>query len=113
MKYLATIAIALLVLLTAPSTAQAASAEAGAKIFTSNCAACHMNGRNSIMPVKTLQQDALEKFLAGYGPNHSESAIIKQVTYGKGMMPAFRNRLNEDQIADVAAYVQSQAESGW
>lgn len=112
MKYLFSIAIALLILLTAPA-AQAASVEDGAKVFTSNCAACHINGGNSIMRVKTLQQDALEKFLAGYGPDHSESAIVKQVTYGKGMMPAFKNRLNADQITSVAAYVKSQAESGW
>lgn len=93
--------------------AMAASVDEGSKVFSANCAACHIGGGNNIMNMKTLKQDALEKFLAGYGTGHDEGAIVKQVTYGKGMMPAFRNRLTEDQIASVAAYVKSQSESGW
>jgi cytochrome c6 len=35
------------------------------------------------------------------------------VTNGKGAMPAFQGRLSAQDIADVAAYVLSQAEKGW
>ncbi|WP_286132565.1 c-type cytochrome [Leptolyngbya sp. O-77] len=96
-----------------PQKALASDLARGAQLFSANCAVCHLGGGNSIMSIKTLKKDALEKFLAGYGPNHNENAIVKQVTYGKGMMPAFKNRLTEDQIADIAAYVQSQAEKDW
>ena len=96
-----------------PAMALAADITEGAQLFSANCAVCHIGGGNSIMNVKTLQEDALEKFLAGYGTAHDEGAIVKQVTYGKGMMPAFKNRLSDEQIANVAAYVKSQAENGW
>ncbi len=81
---------------------------AGAGIFTPNCAGCHLGGRNIIMADKTLQKDALEK----YGMNSLE-AITTQVTKGKGAMPAFKGRLSDEQIANVAAYVLDKSEKGW
>ena len=81
---------------------------AGAGVFTGNCAACHMGGRNTINPQKTLSKEDLEK----NGMNSAE-AIIKQVTNGKMAMPAFKGRLKPQQIEDVAAYVLQQAEAGW
>lgn len=105
--------ITLLNFLANPQVAQAADLAEGAQLFAANCAVCHVGGGNSIMSIKTLKQDALEKFLAGYGPAHNETAIAKQITYGKGMMPAFKNRLTEDQIANIAAYVQNQAKNDW
>ncbi|HEY9676338.1 MAG TPA: c-type cytochrome [Waterburya sp.] len=86
----------------------AADTANGAKVFSANCAACHTGGRNVVMPDKTLKKEALEK----YGMN-SLDAIITQVTNGKNAMPAFKGRLNAQQIEDVANYVLEQAEKGW
>ena len=91
-----------------PSTALAADIGNGAKIFNSNCAACHMGGKNVVMATKTLQKDALEKFSM-----NSLAAIINQVTNGKNAMPAFKGKLNSQQIEDVASYVLEKAEKGW
>lgn len=88
--------------------ALAAGDAAGAKIFSANCAACHAGGKNAVQPNKTLFKDALEK----YGMNSAE-AIITQVTKGKNAMPAFKGRLNDQQIENVAAYVLSQSDKGW
>jgi cytochrome c6 len=88
--------------------ALAADAASGAKIFSANCAACHAGGRNVIMANKTLQKEALEK----YNMNSME-AIVTQVTIGKNAMPAFKGRLNQAQIEDVASYVLAQADKGW
>ncbi len=88
--------------------AQAKDLAVGAEIFTANCAGCHLGGRNIIMADKTLQKDALEK----YGMNSLE-AITTQVTKGKGAMPAFKGRLSDEQIANVAAYVLDKSEKGW
>lgn len=87
---------------------QAADISSGAKIFNANCSACHIGGNNIIIANKTLKQEALEK----YGMNSLE-AIQKQVTNGKNAMPAFRGRLNEAQIEDVATYVLEQSQKGW
>lgn len=88
--------------------ALAADATGGAKIFSANCAACHAGGRNVIMADKTLKQEALEK----YNMN-SIDAIANQVTNGKNAMPAFKGRLSQAQIEDVASYVLAQSEKGW
>ena len=86
----------------------AGDADSGAKIFSANCAACHAGGRNVINGAKTLQKDALEKY-----EMNSIDAIIYQVNNGKNAMPAFKGRLSDAQIDDVATYVLSQAEKGW
>ena len=91
----------------------AADLTQGAQVFSSNCAACHMGGRNAVMAQKTLQVDALEQYLDGYGAEHDINAIIKQVTYGKNAMAAFGSRLSEEEIANVAAYVQNHSDKGW
>lgn len=88
--------------------ALAADTANGAKIFSANCAACHMGGRNVVMATKTLQKDALEKY-----EMNSLEAIVKQVTNGKNAMPSFKGKLNAQQIEDVAAYVLEKAEKGW
>lgn len=80
----------------------------GAKIFKANCAACHLGGRNVVMAAKTLKKDALEKYQM-----NSLAAITKQVQNGKNAMPAFKGKLNDQQIEDVASYVLEQAEKGW
>lgn len=80
----------------------------GAKIFSANCAACHAGGRNVINGAKTLKKDALEKY-----EMNSLEAITYQVNNGKNAMPAFKGRLSDAQIDDVASYVLSQSEAGW
>ena len=80
----------------------------GAKVFSANCAACHMGGGNVVMANKTLKKEALEQF----GMN-SADAIIYQVQNGKNAMPAFGGRLSEAQIENVAAYVLEQSAKNW
>lgn len=88
--------------------ALAGDAQSGAKIFSANCAACHAGGRNVINGAKTLQKNALEKY-----EMNSIDAITYQVVHGKNAMPAFKGRLSDAQIDDVATYVLSQSEKGW
>eukprot|EP00189_Rhodosorus_marinus_P007223 CAMPEP_0113964082 /NCGR_PEP_ID=MMETSP0011_2-20120614/6909_1 /TAXON_ID=101924 /ORGANISM="Rhodosorus marinus" /LENGTH=76 /DNA_ID=CAMNT_0000976279 /DNA_START=843 /DNA_END=1070 /DNA_ORIENTATION=- /assembly_acc=CAM_ASM_000156 len=75
----------------------AADIEHGEQIFTANCAACHAGGNNVIVPEKTLQKETLEKF-----EMKSVDAITNQVSNGKNSMPAFGDRLSEQDIDDVA-----------
>ncbi|MEL6930618.1 MAG: c-type cytochrome [Cyanobacteria bacterium J06600_6] len=80
----------------------------GAKIFRANCAACHALGTNRVNSAKTLKQADLEKW-----EMNSAEKIIYQVNNGKLAMPAFKGRLNDDEIETVAAYVLEQAENDW
>ncbi|PSB38090.1 cytochrome C6 [filamentous cyanobacterium Phorm 46] len=79
-----------------------------AEVFSTNCAGCHINGGNIIRRGKNLKQKALKK----YGMD-SIANISNLVTNGKGIMPAYKARLSEQQIIDVSAYVLSQAETDW
>nr|YP_009297619.1 cytochrome c553 [Hildenbrandia rivularis]AOM67163.1 cytochrome c553 [Hildenbrandia rivularis] len=86
----------------------AADLEHGEQVFVGNCAACHRGGENSIMPNKTLKKNVLEE-----NSMYSVSAIMYQVKNGKNAMPAFGERLEDEDIQDVANYVLSQSEAGW
>ncbi len=80
----------------------------GAKVFSANCAACHLGGNNVVMANKNLKKETLASFKMD-----SIEAITTQVTKGKNAMPAFGGRLSPTQIDDVASYVLDQAEKGW
>lgn len=95
-------------MLTFATPAIAGDAASGAKIFSANCAACHAGGNNVVNGAKTLKKDALDKY-----EMNSLEAITYQVNNGKNAMPAFKGRLTDAQIEDVATYVLSQAEKGW
>lgn len=80
----------------------------GAQTFSANCAACHIGGGNAVNAQKTLKKDVLEQY-----EMFDADKIIYQVKNGKNAMPSFTGRLTDDQIAEVANYVLSQAEAGW
>lgn len=84
----------------------------GAQLFSANCAACHMGGGNVISASRTLSLTDLQAHLESYGMDPIE-AIEHQIENGKNAMPAYEGKLSDQDIADVAAYVESQAERGW
>lgn len=84
----------------------------GSKIFSANCASCHIGGTNVILRDKTLQQPALEKYLDRYSEAPLD-AVIYQVSHGKNAMPAFGGHLTDAEIREVATYVLRQSEHGW
>ncbi|MBK1990699.1 c-type cytochrome [Sphaerospermopsis aphanizomenoides BCCUSP55] len=90
------------------SPALAADTAAGKAVFTANCASCHAGGKNLVNAAKSLSKEDLEEYNI-----YSEAAIIAQVTNGKNAMPAFKDSLTTDEVANVAAYVMEQAEAGW
>nr|WP_325078139.1 c-type cytochrome [Sphaerospermopsis aphanizomenoides] len=106
------LAIALLLNLTVIYPVLATETSNGRKIFNTNCAACHIGGANILVENKTLQKEALSKYLENYDINPIQ-AIIHQVQNGKSAMPAFKNKLSEQEILEVAAYVFQKAETGW
>jgi cytochrome c6 len=88
--------------------ANAADTANGAQIFSVHCAGCHVNGGNIIRRGKNLKKQALKK----YGMDSIE-AVTAIVTNGKSNMSAYKDRLTEQQIQDVSAYVLEQAEKNW
>ena len=80
----------------------------GEKIFTGNCAACHIGGNNVILAEKNLSKAALEQYAM-----NSVAAIKTQVTGGKNAMPAFGENLTSAEIEAVARYVITQSQLDW
>jgi len=89
-------------------TALAADITNGAKIFDVHCVGCHIKGSNIIRRGKNLKMRALKRY-------HMDSvdAIVSIVTNGKNIMSAYKERLTEQEIQDVAAYVLQQAQQKW
>lgn len=87
---------------------EAVSLNNGAQIFELNCAGCHANGGNIIRRGKNLHMRALRR-------NHMDTveAIAHIVTYGKRPMSAYGEKLSEQEIQDVSAYVLKRAEEDW
>lgn len=96
-------------LLTTPSFAQDTNAE-GEQVFYANCAGCHAGGKNVVVADHTLEKAAIEKYLQG---GFNEKSIVHQITNGKNAMPAFKERLSDIDISNVASYVLRTAEDGW
>ena len=103
---LLTILIALIVIFNFPALAE--STDKGAKIFSVHCAGCHVNGGNIIRRNKTLKKKALQR-----NQMDSLSAIANIVANGKNNMSAYSDRLTQQEIEAVAAYVLEQAEKNW
>lgn len=89
-------------------TALAANLDNGERVFEIQCAGCHPNGSNIIRRGKNLQQKALQR--NGFD---SPEAIAEIVRNGKNNMSAYKDRLTEAEITDVAAYVLDRAAANW
>ncbi len=90
----------------------AAETSEAAKIFSTNCASCHIGGGNILIAEKTLKKEALSQYLENYDQD-SVQAIISQIQIGKNAMPAFKGKLSDQEILEVAAYIFQKAEQGW
>jgi len=88
---------------TTPAGGAEGDATAGKEVFaTAGCGSCH-----------TLADAGAT---ATVGPNLDEAKpsadrVVERVTNGQGVMPPFKDQLDEQQIKDVAAYVSSVAGS--
>jgi mono/diheme cytochrome c family protein len=88
---------------TAASASTAADSLPGAAIFSHSCAACHgPDGVSPLTPFATLTGSRAVNDPTG-------TNVIQVIMFGsndyKPMMPAFRNVLSDDDIANVANYV--------
>jgi cytochrome c6 len=69
----------------------------GEVLFEDNCTTCHgADGTAGIANAANLMSSRLDS-----------ATVIKTITEGKKAMPAFKKRLNRQEIAEVANYVHS------
>lgn len=91
-----------------PSIAiETGSVPKGQQIFTSTCAGCHGGGQNFVKANKTLQKDALTKFVGGTDQEKVEGFFRGSMVHMKN--PTIGGKLNDGEITDVVSYVVDQA----
>jgi mono/diheme cytochrome c family protein len=92
--------IALFSFFLALSLPQIAAAQSGADTFKAKCAMCHgADGSKTTMGSKALNGADVQKM--------SAADIAATITNGKGKMPAYKGKLTDAQINDVAGYVKT------
>jgi Cu/Ag efflux protein CusF len=75
------------------------------EIYKANCAKCH--GENG----EGIKGKGIS-FLKGHALHHPEEDFIKQVENGEeNKMPAFKDKLSEDEIAAVVKYVREEIQN--
>jgi mono/diheme cytochrome c family protein len=73
----------------------AGNASTGSEVFGQNCAACHGGkGEGGTGPKLAGEADAADP-----------ETVVDQIRNGGGGMPSFGDRLSEQELADVSAYV--------
>lgn len=82
----------------APASADAEAVQAGRRLYSKNCSHCH--GFNMVNP-GTVSFD-LRKF-----PKEDPERFFNSVKEGKGGMPSWKSSLNDEQIQQLWAYVQT------
>jgi cytochrome c6 len=80
--------------------AQAADPLRGAKTYNERCADCH--GKNGVPNMPGVPNFARNERLM-----QNDLALIRTISVGKGMMPAFQGVLTEQDILDVIAYLRT------
>ena len=89
-----------LILLAMAGNAQAADPSKGAGIYRQYCTDCHGSRGVPNMP-------GVPDFSRNQNLMQSDLVLVKSISIGKGMMPAFQGRLSEAEIFDVIAYLRT------
>jgi mono/diheme cytochrome c family protein len=82
------------------------SIKSGKQLFLKYCATCHGNNGqgDGILSWKLNPKPANLKEQAG---NHSDGDFAWKITNGKGSMPAFKDKLSENEIWQLTNFIQS------
>ena len=68
----------------------------GDDLYRKTCKSCHgTDGTKGMFGAKNLRMSSLET-----------TAIIQQIREGKGIMPSFKKKFSEDELAVLADYVK-------
>jgi mono/diheme cytochrome c family protein len=78
----------------------------GYSVFQSRCAGCHYAGSESSLHGPGLQGIYRKRYLPSGAPANDDR-VASVVLHGRGLMPAFGNNLDEQQLGDLLAYLHT------
>ncbi len=88
------------------ANAHAAEAE-GRHLYEVRCAHCHEDNDMALKKVPPDLHGVFERKTLPSGAPATDAAVRQNVLAGKGMMPAFAGRFNEEQMAALLAYLHT------
>ncbi len=78
----------------------------GYAVFQSSCAACHYANSDKALHGPGLQGLYKKPYLPSGAPANDDR-VTAVILHGRGMMPAFGNNLDEQQLGDLIAYLHT------
>jgi cytochrome c6 len=84
--------------------ARAADGESAKKIFLEKCAMCH--GADAAGNTPIAKELKVPDLRSPQTQKLADPELIKIVTEGKGKMPPFKEKLSEEQIRELVAYIR-------
>jgi mono/diheme cytochrome c family protein len=79
---------------------------AGQQIFATRCAGCHYPNSENPLHGPGLQGLYRKKYLPSGAPANDDR-VTNVIQHGRNMMPAFGNNLDDQQLADLLAYLHT------
>jgi mono/diheme cytochrome c family protein len=92
----------------APAAAATPDPLAGARAnFTKNCEPCHgPNGEGGLVKVDN-KQIKVPSLKSDHAIKHTDDQIAKMITNGEEAMPAFKDKMSQQEIADMVKFVRA------
>ena len=87
-----------------PLTAQQVE---GQRLYAGRCAHCHEENDLGLKPAPPNIHGAMGKEKLPSGAPATDAEVRRQVIYGKGKMPGFYGRFNEEQMAALLSYLHT------
>jgi mono/diheme cytochrome c family protein len=78
----------------------------GAAVYSKQCARCHSANTTHNIHGPGLQALYKQKYLPSGAPS-SDDRVISAIRQGRGMMPGYANQLDDQQLADLIAYLHT------
>lgn len=79
---------------------------AGYSVFQSHCAACHYANKEQSLHGPGLQGMFKKPYMPSGAPANDDR-VSATILHGRGMMPAFGDRLDDRQMRDLLAYLHT------
>ncbi len=90
-----------------PQTPLTPEQQAGKHLYEVRCAHCHEENDLNLKPAPPSLHHIGEQGILPNGGAATDAAIVNVVNGGKGKMPAFRGRFNEEQMNYLVAYLRT------
>jgi mono/diheme cytochrome c family protein len=79
----------------------------GKQLYEGRCAHCHRDNDMGLMKVPPDLHGVFDRKTLPSGAPATDAAVRQTVLTGKGMMPSFASRFNDEQMAALLAYLHT------